>query len=240
MKKLLLVFIISTGITIPVYPLELNKKFIKVKEVKLSLEKCNVTIIKRMDHEDAIDIKFVNDKSVPSPTIEFNNNRLTINQSYAGGMFTKEAELQLIVPDGVVFDITIEDGDLVITKVKGSFASFLHNGKIQGDLATTGISRFESESGKVYVKLQDALNFSILVASGSSNATLDFAGFKIYGKIKMVAFYSKGAIIAPLSFERQEIVKSDGPDYITKSVTIGDKDIDITLSTGPGTIEIIK
>ncbi|MCB0490155.1 MAG: DUF4097 family beta strand repeat-containing protein [Cyclobacteriaceae bacterium] len=242
MKQTISVLIICLTSVIGTSAQDIAQQFPSVKEVKLDLKKCSVTILKRTDNANTIDFKFVNAKNQKAPIIELGNGRLRIDQSYEPGFFTMldtDAELQLTVPDGIDFNIQMEDGDLSLVNVTGSFNSFLHKGDINGTVSTTGASHFESESGDVNIKLMKGLDFNISVASGSSTATLDFAGQAINGKVKMEAFYGSGTINSPLAFSSQNIIQSDGPNYITKSVAIGEKDINITLSTGPGTISLV-
>jgi hypothetical protein len=80
------------------------------------------------------------------------------------------------------------------------------------------------------------------VNSGSGDATLDFGGNKIEGKVIMTANKKNGKIIAPFTFDKTEEVDngSDSNVRIRKTAQLGTNDIEIKVGTGSGTAEIKK
>jgi myo-inositol-hexaphosphate 3-phosphohydrolase len=80
------------------------------------------------------------------------------------------------------------------------------------------------------------------VNSGSGDATLDFGGNKIEGKVIMTANKKNGKIVAPFTFDKTEEVDNGNNDNvrIRKTVQLGTNDIEIKVGTGSGTAEIKK
>jgi hypothetical protein len=91
------------------------------------------------------------------------------------------------------------------------------------------------------VLLAGNLEQNISVNSGSGNATLDFNGTSIEGRITMTANERNGDIIAPFKFDTEEIVRNgNSSTRIEKTATFGSKNISIRVGTGSGTATITQ
>lgn len=134
-------------------------------------------------------------------------------------------------------------GKINLLGVKGKLSANVGSGNIVGkELVLTGKGLFNSGSGDVFIKLATAPANSISVNSGSGDATLDFNGNKMEGKIIMTVNKKHGKIVAPFQFDKTEELNEDGDDNIRirKTAQLGTKDVEIKISSGSGTAEVIK
>jgi DUF4097 and DUF4098 domain-containing protein YvlB len=104
----------------------------------------------------------------------------------------------------------------------------------------TGSSDFDSGSGDTAVEIASALNHDISINTGSGNATLDFNGNPVAGKIEMRANKRHGKISAPFAFDKEFTEDGHYDPIMVKQASIGDKDIQITISTGSGNAKLKK
>jgi len=126
-------------------------------------------------------------------------------------------------------------GDIKVGSVKGAAKMNTGSGDVRiSDITVTESSGFNSGSGDVSVELAAPLGEDINVNSGSGDAVLDFNGHKIEGRITMKAKKNGGEIIAPFKFDKVEEIREGGQTYIEKTVTLGNKDIEIYVGTGTG------
>ncbi|MEO1050027.1 MAG: DUF4097 family beta strand repeat-containing protein [Bacteroidota bacterium] len=134
-------------------------------------------------------------------------------------------------------DFDSGSGDVEIENSAGLFKVNVGSGDLDiNDVNITESSSFISGSGDIKVKLSNELNQSISVNSGSGNVTLDFNGTPISGYITMQVRERNGRIEAPFSFEKENVESNT----VTKRTKIGDKEINITLTTGSGVASIKK
>jgi hypothetical protein len=134
-------------------------------------------------------------------------------------------------------------GKINLLGVKGKLSANVGSGNITGkELVLTGKGLFNSGSGDVSIKLATVPAYAISVNSGSGDATLDFNGNKMEGKIIMTVNKKHGKIVAPFPFDKTEELNDDGDDNIRirKTAQLGTKDIEIKISSGSGTAEVIK
>lgn len=140
------------------------------------------------------------------------------------------------------FQLNAGSGDIELSELHGTFQ--VNTGS--GDIATKnfvleGPAKFNSGSGDAIVRLSGPLNHSIDVSSGSGDAKLSFNGIPIEGEVIMTADERNGDIIAPFKFDSEETLQEgNSSPRIRKIAKLGNKDIQIRVSTGSGTAEIIK
>ncbi|MFT6969885.1 MAG: hypothetical protein ACJAXX_000448 [Roseivirga sp.] len=109
------------------------------------------------------------------------------------------------------------------------------------DVEIKGRSRINTGSGNAELELSSQLEHDVELSTGSGNATLDFNGTTIAGVFRMEAS-SKNDIRAPFEFNRvsdRESGRSNGKRY-TKEAKIGNKNIEIIISTGSGVSQVKK
>ena len=130
-------------------------------------------------------------------------------------------------------------GRISLNAVAGALRVNTGSGDIRARALTiTGSSDFDTGSGDAAVEINSVLNHDINIDTGSGNATLDFNGNPVAGRIEMRANERHGKISAPIAFD-EEFTENRGYDAImVKQASIGDKDIQITISTGSGTAKL--
>jgi hypothetical protein len=140
------------------------------------------------------------------------------------------------------FSLNVGSGNISLNRLNGDFSVNAGSGDLRAKaLSLTGDSKFNTGSGDAEVALADALNHDISVNSGSGDATLNFNGSEISGEVTMTASKSRGKIVAPFKFDKEETIDDDnGNERIQKTAKLGTKDIQIKVSTGTGTAEIKK
>jgi len=134
-------------------------------------------------------------------------------------------------------------GNLLLTKVKGGVQANSGSGNVKAsELQLTNKGSFNSGSGDVLVVLTTPLANDLSINSGSGDAVLDNKGLKLEGKLVMSANKRNGEIKAPYSFEKTEEINENGDNSVTirKTVQLGASPIQIKISTGSGTAEVIK
>ena len=134
-------------------------------------------------------------------------------------------------------------GKIGLSKIKGACSVNVGSGDILAtEITLTGKSSFNTGSGDASVTLAASPTDNISVNSGSNDATLDFGGNKIEGKVIMTANKKSGRIVAPFEFDKTEEIDDHDNDNlrIRKTVQLGTKDIEIKIGTGSGTAEIKK
>lgn len=110
------------------------------------------------------------------------------------------------------------------------------------EIVLKGKSMFNTGSGDASVVLASSPQYNISVNSGSGDATLDFNKNKMDGTLIMTANKKNGKITAPFSFDKTEELDDDNNNQvrIRKTAKLGEKDIQIKISTGSGTAEVKK
>ncbi len=184
-------------------------------------------IVKRMDNGDSpVDV------TAMDGTLNIQQRKIIRTES-------DSRQIEIQVPEGCVLDITMNSGDLSIDQVAGTFHVFLRKGDITANVSPTSSSRFESESGRVNVKVYESLRSNLHVGAGSGHATVDFAGQPLNAGLEMKSFYPSGSIKAPFEFKEVHISRNYGPDTIVKRLDLGDPTAQVTMATGGGTIQVI-
>lgn len=151
-------------------------------------------------------------------------------------------------------------GDINFSKADGDFKMNTGSGDVDGkdvsgymsfntgsgdvevrNLKLSDNSSFNSGSGDVEISLGAPLDYDISVNSGSGDAVLDFQDQKIEGMIIMRANKRSGRIVAPFKFDKEEEIENGRYNTtIEKTAKIGNKDVQISVSTGSGTAEIVE
>ena len=139
-------------------------------------------------------------------------------------------------------DFNTGSGSIRGRSVSGAMDFNTGSGNITIDGATIqGNSRMNTGSGNAEVILEGELNFDLSLNTGSGNATLDFNGTTIAAEFRMEAS-SKSDIRAPFEFDRvseKECGWRNSKRY-TKEAKVGNKDIQIVISTGSGVSQVRK
>ncbi len=137
-------------------------------------------------------------------------------------------------------DFNTGSGNIRGRAVSGSMDFNTGSGNIVIEGATVqGRSKMNTGSGNTELILDGELNFDLSLNTGSGNATLDFNGSTIAGEFRMEAS-SKSDIRAPFDFDRVSEKESglrNGRRY-TKEAKVGNKDIQIVISTGSGVSQV--
>ena len=103
-----------------------------------------------------------------------------------------------------------------------------------------GPSSFSTASGDINLSLKKSPEFDLKLSTASGNATLDYDGNSIEGRIEMTSRKRTGRIISPFSFDKTDEYKRNGTSYETKSFTRGTNDIQIIMKSSSGTLKIKK
>ena len=130
-------------------------------------------------------------------------------------------------------------GDVELDRSSGEFKLNTGSGDVEAENITLNDDgNFNTGSGDVEVSLLTTLDHDIHLNSGSGDAVLDFNGQKIEGTVVMKAKKRGGNIRAPFEFDRVEEIEENGDIYIKKTKKLGNKNIDIYVSTGTGSAVI--
>lgn len=139
-------------------------------------------------------------------------------------------------------DFNTGSGSIRGRSVSGAMDFNTGSGNITIDGATIqGNSRMNTGSGNAEVILEGELNFDLSLNTGSGNSILDFNGTAIAGEFRMEAS-SKSDIRAPFEFDRVSEKESGwrNSKRYTKEAKVGNKDIQIVISTGSGVSQVRK
>lgn len=134
-------------------------------------------------------------------------------------------------------------GNIRVREIVGELGFNTGSGNIQVLEATiTGSSSFNTGSGNAEVELAAELDYDLSINTGSGNAILDFNGQDIAGEFYMRA-NDEDDIRAPFRFDKEyEDDRNSGwrgrdKSYI-KEAKVGNKNIQIRISTGSGRAEV--
>lgn len=133
-------------------------------------------------------------------------------------------------------------GDIDLDKIYAAIDASTGSGNVDAENITISDgSSFSSGSGDVEVALSETPAFDISVGSGSGDATLDFNNNEIEGTVVMQINKNKGRIRAPFSFDKEEeITQGRSSVQLRKTKKFNSKDIQVKVSSGSGTAEIIE
>jgi DUF4097 and DUF4098 domain-containing protein YvlB len=135
-------------------------------------------------------------------------------------------------------DLNCGSGDIKLLQTKAFFSVNTGSGNISADKVTiTGISRFNTGSGRAKIALAATPKFDLSVNSGSGDAIVDFSGNEIAGEIVMKASKTQGNISAPFEFDKTEEVENGGGRNnvtVVKTAQVGKATNRITIGTGSG------
>jgi hypothetical protein len=140
------------------------------------------------------------------------------------------------------FKANTGSGSIKFYAIQGAMSLNVGSGNISAnEIVLKGKSMFNTGSGDASVVLASSPEYNISVNSGSGDATLDFNKNKMDGTLIMTANKKNGKITAPLSFDKTEELDDDNNQVrIRKTAKLGEKDIQIKVSTGSGTAEVKK
>jgi len=138
------------------------------------------------------------------------------------------------------YNLNAGSGNIALKAIEGTFSANTGSGDIEAaELRLQSESKFNSGSGDASVLLAGSLDQNISVNSGSGNATLDFNGASIEGKVTMTANERNGDIVAPFEFDNEQIIRNGNSSArIEKTATLGNKNVSIHVGTGSGTATI--
>lgn len=131
-------------------------------------------------------------------------------------------------------------GDIQVEQSSGGFK--LNTGSGDIELSETDVLKrtsLNTGSGDVVLRVDKAVNADLSMNAGSGDILLDYNGAEIKGYIEMTA-KRESRIRAPFEFDRTETIKQWGGSYVVKSVTLGEDEPEISLSTGSGRVTIKK
>jgi len=117
--------------------------------------------------------------------------------------------------------ITIKapSGDVILNDAKGTFQVKTASGDIDAtNITITHPSFFKVASGEVNVTLAQPLDYDLTLDSASGDAVLNYNGHPIEGYFQFKAESSRGEIICPFPFDKEEEEEKWGRTYLIKSV----------------------
>lgn len=143
-------------------------------------------------------------------------------------------------------DLNTGSGNIRGKEVEGMLRMNTGSGNVDVvDATLTGSSSFSTGSGTAELVLAGALSHDVKISTGSGNAILDFNGQEIAGEFYMRAG-DKGDIRAPFRFDKEyEDDRRSGNrrgrrNGYVKEAKIGNKDIQIEISSGSGRAVVKK
>jgi len=109
-------------------------------------------------------------------------------------------------------------GDVHIDNSTGGFEIKSASGDITADkIILKNNSYFKTASGDVTVVLADTTDFDLSLDSASGNVELNYSGFPIIGYFEFEAIESRGNIVSPFKFDKEEEQNRWGKKYLIKS-----------------------
>jgi DUF4097 and DUF4098 domain-containing protein YvlB len=132
-------------------------------------------------------------------------------------------------------ELSTASGDIEIKKADGEFKLSCASGNIQAEgVSVSGVSKFSTASGSVYVKLTKSAEYDMSLSSASGNVKLDYNGNQIAGYFEFTANADRGSISCPVKFDKEEKFEKHGQDYMKKSFTKGKDKPVIKINTASG------
>ena len=126
-------------------------------------------------------------------------------------------------------------GNIYIRACSGEFEVGAASGDVDAsNVVIEGRSNFSAASGDVDVSLGKELAHNLKISSASGDSRLRFNGHTIRGFIEMTAKAGRGRIKAPFKFDDEEFYYKWNDEYVTKSVTKGNRSPRIEISTASG------
>ena len=126
-------------------------------------------------------------------------------------------------------------GNIYIRACSGEFEVGAASGDVDAsNVVIEGRSNFSAASGDVDVSLGKELAHNLKISSASGDSRLRFNGHTIRGFIEMTAKAGRGRIKAPFKFDNEEFYYKWNDEYVTKSVTKGNANPRIEISTASG------
>ena len=132
--------------------------------------------------------------------------------------------------------LTSGSGNIRIADSKAVFKSSTGSGNVRGVAVTLeGGSSFSAGSGDAEVVLAATPAYDLHVGSGSGDASLNFNGNKVEGKIQLKAGKKYGRIVSPFDVKIVEIKQSGDEDWILEqTVFMGAANHRIVVESGSG------
>jgi len=114
-----------------------------------------------------------------------------------------------------------------------------------GDVEASGITleyegKFSSGTGEAEVEFPNGNDFELTVASGTDDAVVDMKGKSIEGYFEFKCHATKGKIVSPVSFDREDEREENDNRYFIKSFTKGSNTPKVYIRTGTGTAKLVK
>lgn len=132
-------------------------------------------------------------------------------------------------------------GPIKIEKSKGTVNANSGTGKVVAfDITIVDEGEFNSGTGDVEIKLVKGEDFDLSLNSGTGDALLAMDGQPLQGYFEMTAHTRKGAISAPVKFDREEEIKENGSSYARKSFTKGKDSPRYFIKTGTGKAKLTR
>lgn len=183
--------------------------------------------------------------SIAGAKLEIKGNTGTgaIEISDASGEFdlnTGTGSIQVSNTEGEI-EVNSGTGRVRIEKSKGTINANSGTGKVVAyDITIVDEGDFNSGTGDVEIKLVKGEDFDLSLNSGTGDAVLELDGQPLQGYFEMAAHARKGAISAPVKFDREEEIKENGGSYFRKSFTKGKDSPRYFIKTGTGKAKLTR
>jgi hypothetical protein len=158
-------------------------------------------------------------------------------------------EIEVTVASGDVSGSGI-NGDIEISSASGDIKIEQSEGEFDlstasGDIETTKItlqaaSKMSAASGDIDAVMAKSPAYDLTLETASGNLELDYNGNPLKGKYVFTASNSRGSIVAPFEFEKEETFKKHGREAVRKIVSFSGDTPVISLETSSGRITFKK
>jgi len=138
-------------------------------------------------------------------------------------------------------DATSGTGDVHVENCKGDIEATSGTGDVEASGITLEYEgKFTSGTGEAEVEFPNGKDFELTVASGTDDAVVDMKGKSIEGYFEFKCHATKGKIVSPVSFDREDEREENDNRYFIKSFTKGSASPKVYIRTGTGTAKLVK
>ena len=168
-----------------------------------------------------------------------------------GNIYASKAEDDLELKTGTG-DVNLENcmgtidaasgtGDVNVENCRGDIEASSGTGDVEASGITLDYEgEFNSGTGEAIVEFPDGKDFELTVASGTDDAVVDMKGKPVQGYFEFKCHATRGKIVSPVSFDREEEREENDSKYFIKSFIKGSDTPKVYIKTGTGTAELLK
>ena len=132
-------------------------------------------------------------------------------------------------------------GDVHVENCKGDIEATSGTGDVEASGITLEYEgKFTSGTGDAEVEFPNGTDFEMTVASGTDDAVVNMKGKPIEGYFEFKCHATRGKIVSPVSFDREDEREENDNKYFIKSFTKGGTSPKVYIKTGTGTAKLVK